>query len=73
LFSIEGEDGGIEVEEKRGRRPRFQDQPGEKPLVEFAQLQKALGRQSEQETAQGSGIGIRRESREILEDPIALE
>ena len=73
LVSVQDQDGRIQVEGPSGGRRRFADHAGQQLIVQSAQPWGETRRLSDQEATQGGRIGIRGQSRQILEHAVVLE
>lgn len=51
----------------------FGDHLGQEPVVEFAQPGKSLGCHAKQETSEGAGVGVSRQSAQVAKDTIVLQ
>src|SRR5215510_2296742 len=73
LFSVDHKDGGIEVEDQARWQIGFGDHLGQEPVVEFAQPCQSLGCHAKQETSEGAGVGVSRQSAQVPKDTIVLQ
>src|SRR5262245_47065320 len=73
LFSVDHKDGGIEVEDQARWQLGLGDHPGQEPVVEFAQPCQSLGCHAKQETSEGAGVGVSRQSAQVPKDTIVLQ
>src|SRR4029434_2781924 len=73
LFSVDYKDGGIEVEDHARGQMGFGDHLGQEPVVEFAQPCQSLGCHAKQETSEGAGVGLSRQSAQVPKDTIVLQ
>src|SRR5262249_38983141 len=62
LFYVDYKDGGIEVEHQTRGQMGFGNHLGQEPVVEFAQPCQSLGCHAKQETSEGAGVGVSRQS-----------
>ena len=73
LFSVDHKNGGIEVEDQARGQMGFGDHLGQEPVVEFAQPCQSLGCHAKQETSEGAGVGVSRQSAQVPKDTIVLQ
>jgi len=73
LFSVDYKDGGIEVEDQARWQMGFGHHLGQEPVVEFAQPGQSLGCHAKQETSEGAGVGVSRQSAQVPKDTIVLQ
>lgn len=73
LFSVDHKDCGIHVEDKTPGWMGLADHLCQEPIVKLAQLGQGLGCHAQQESSEGAGIGIGRQSAQISKDPIGLQ
>lgn len=73
LFSVDYKNGGIEVEDQARGQMGFGDHLGQEPVVEFAQPCQSLGCHAKQETSEGAGVGVSRQSAQVTKDTIVLQ
>ena len=73
LFSVDHKDCGIHVEDEAPGWMGLGDHLCQEPIVKLAQLGQGLGRHAQQESSEGAGIGIGRQSAQISKDPIGLQ
>ena len=73
LFSVDYKDGGIEVEDQARWQMGFGHHLGQEPVVEFAQPGQSLGCHAKQETSEGAGVGVSRQSAQVPKETIVLQ
>ncbi len=73
LFSVDYKNCRIEIENQARRQMGLGDHPGQVAVVELAQPGQNLGCHTQQETSEGAGIGISRQSAQVPKDPILLQ
>src|SRR5512132_2431379 len=73
LFSVNHEDCRIEIQNQARRQMRFADHPSQEAVVELAQSYQSLGCHAQQETSEGGGVGVGRQSAQVPKDAVVLQ
>ncbi len=73
LSSVEHKDRGIHVEDNTPGRMGLGDHLCQEPIMELAQPGQGLGCHAQQESSEGSRIGISGQSAQVAEDPIGVQ
>ena len=70
LMPVHDEHGGVEVEDQPSRWPRPSSHPAEKAIVQGAQFGEGCRSHAPQEAPERRGLGVTRQSGEVLEDAV---
>lgn len=73
LFSVDHKDCGIHVEDKAPGWMGLGDHLCQESIMELAQPGQGLGCHAQQESSEGAGVGIGRQSAQVSKDPVGLQ